>query len=68
MVKCSLLKELTLTAEEMLRLKAMREKVTRHDAVQQIAIGSLQSTLKYYKDLKNRVDEKHEAGRKSSSG
>lgn len=47
-VECSALRELNLTAGEMLKRKAVSDRVTWIGAEQQIAIADLQRKVKYY--------------------
>lgn len=48
MVKCVVLKELELTARELLGQKAVRDRVTRTDAEQHTATARFQKKGKYY--------------------
>lgn len=55
MVKCPVLKGMPLTGVGMLRRKALRDRVTRSDAVQQAALSNLQGRVKCYEKRGDRV-------------
>lgn len=67
MVKCPVLKKLQLTAREMLKWRAMSERVTGYDAAQQAVTGSLQSRVEYYNGLGDRNERRNRAGRSGSA-
>lgn len=51
-VECPVLKELEMMTGEMLRRKAVRDRLTQCDTAQKAATSSLQSTLEYYERLR----------------
>lgn len=66
-MECFVLKELKLTAGEMLRRKAVRDEVTRFDEEQQASNARFQSRARYYKWRENRGGKKDRVGRSGSS-
>lgn len=68
MLYCSVLKELYLTAKEVLWWRVASMKVTRYDAAEQAAVAALENIVVHYKRLANKCQTREKAGSIGSSG